>query len=148
MIVASPRLASPRLASPGWLGPFATYRQRGSPQASAPPWLDRLRGAVPVIPAILPVIGHIPEPRVDWNLQLLRFVNRVGVYLALMDDRYSSTEEEQAVHLDFAYPDARQNLNRWLPLVKWFLAIPHYLALVLLYLGAIVVVIGAWFAIL
>ncbi len=84
----------------------------------------------------------------DWNLQLLRFANRVGIYLALMDDRYPSTEEQQAVHLNFAYPDARQQLNRWLPLVKWFLAIPHYVALFFIYLGAIFVVIGAWFAIL
>jgi hypothetical protein len=65
-----------------------------------------------------------------------------------MNDRYPSTDEEQTLHLDFAYPDARQELNRWLPLVKWFLAIPHYVALFFLYLGAIVVVIGAWFAIL
>ncbi|MGH2576524.1 MAG: DUF4389 domain-containing protein, partial [Actinomycetota bacterium] len=62
----------------------------------------------------------------DWNLELLRFSNRVGIYLALLDDRYPSTDEQQSVHLDFPYPDARRDLNRWLPLVKWFLAIPHY----------------------
>jgi uncharacterized protein DUF4389 len=84
----------------------------------------------------------------DWNLELLRFTNRVGVYMALMDDRYPSTDEEQSVRLDFAYPDARLELNRWLPLVKWFLAIPHYIVLAFLYLGVIVVVIVAWFAIL
>src|SRR5690242_161610 len=84
----------------------------------------------------------------DWNLQLLRFTNRVGVYLALMDDRYPSTDEEQAVHLDFAYPDARNGLNRWLPLVKWLLAIPHYIVLFFLWIGLIVAVIIAWFAIL
>jgi Domain of unknown function (DUF4389) len=84
----------------------------------------------------------------EWNRQLLRFANRVGVYLALMDDRYPSTEDEQAVHLDFAYPDARVELNRWLPLVKWLLAIPHYVVLFFLYLGVFFAVIGAWFAIL
>jgi hypothetical protein len=84
----------------------------------------------------------------DWNLELLRFTNRVGVYMALMDDRYPSTDEEQSVRLDFGYPDARLELNRWLPLVKWFLAIPHYIVLAFLYLGLIVVVIVAWFAIL
>jgi hypothetical protein len=84
----------------------------------------------------------------DWNLQLLRFSNRVGVYLALMDDQYPSTDEEQAVVLDFAYPDAKQGLNRWLPLVKWLLAIPHYVLLVFLWIAAIVSVIIAWFAIL
>ena len=83
----------------------------------------------------------------DWNLQLQRFTNRVGIYLALMDDRYPSTDEEQSVHLDYPYPDAQQ-LNRWLPLVKWFLAFPHYIVLAFLYLAVLVVVIIAWFAIL
>jgi hypothetical protein len=83
----------------------------------------------------------------DWNLQLQRFTNRVGIYLALMDDRYPSTDEEQSVHLDYPYPDAQQ-LNRWLPLVKWFLAIPHYIVLAFLYLAVLFVVIIAWFAIL
>jgi uncharacterized protein DUF4389 len=102
------------------------------------------------LPPLLMIVFRQKYPRwwFDWNLALLRFGNRVGAYIALMDDRYPSTEEEQSVHLDFAYPDARQELNRWLPLVKWLLAIPHYVALFFLYLGAIVVLITAWFAIL
>lgn len=84
----------------------------------------------------------------EWNRQLLRFANRVAVYLALMDDRYPSTDEPQAVSLDFPYPDARHGLNRWLPLVKWLLAIPHYIVLFFLYIGALLAVIAAWFAIL
>jgi uncharacterized protein DUF4389 len=84
----------------------------------------------------------------DWNLELLRFTNRVSVYLALMDDRYPSTDEQQSVHLDYPYPDVPRELNRWLPLVKWFLAIPHYVVLFFLYIAAVVVVIIAWFAIL
>jgi len=102
------------------------------------------------LPPLLMILFRQKYPRwwFDWNLQLLRFTNRVGVYLALMDDRYPSTDEEQSVHLDFPYPDARLGLNRWLPLVKWFLAIPHYIVLVFLYLAAIVVVVIAWFAIL
>jgi len=84
----------------------------------------------------------------DWNLELQRFSNRVGAYLALMDDRYPSTDDHQSVHLDYVYPDAQRDLNRWLPLVKWFLAIPHYIVLILLNIAAIVVVIVAWFAIL
>ena len=84
----------------------------------------------------------------DWNRELLRFSNRVGIYLALMDDRYPSTDEHQSVKLDFEYPDAKQGLNRWLPLVKWLLAIPHWIVLAFLWLAAIVLVIIAWFAIL
>jgi hypothetical protein len=83
----------------------------------------------------------------DWNLELQRFSNRVGVYLALMDDRYPSTDEEQSVHLDYAYPDARDGLNRWLPLVKWLLAIPHFIILVALNVAALLAVAAAWFAI-
>jgi Domain of unknown function (DUF4389) len=84
----------------------------------------------------------------DWNLELQRFTNRVGIYLALMDDRYPSTDEHQSVHLDYLYPDAARDLNRWLPLVKWLLAIPHYVVLFFLDIAAFVVVIVAWFAIL
>jgi hypothetical protein len=84
----------------------------------------------------------------DWNLELQRFGNRVGAYLALMDDRYPSTTDQQSVHLDYAYPDAENELNRWLPLVKWFLAIPHIIILIFLYIAAMVAVIIAWFAIL
>ena len=84
----------------------------------------------------------------DWNLELQRFVNRVSVYLALMDDRYPSTTDHQSVHLDYAYPDVARELNQWLPLVKWFLAIPHYVVLFFLNIAMVVVVIIAWFAIL
>ena len=84
----------------------------------------------------------------DWNLELQRFTNRVFVYLALMDDRYPSTDEQQSVHLDIAYPDASRELNRWLPLVKWFLVIPHFIALIFLWIAGIVVGFVAWFAIL
>ncbi len=84
----------------------------------------------------------------DWNLELQRFSNRVTAYLALMDDRYPSTDDQQSVHLDYAYPDARRDLNRWLPLVKWFLAIPHFIILVVLNVAAVVVVVVAWVAIL
>ncbi len=84
----------------------------------------------------------------DWNLELLRFINRVIVYLALMDDRYPSTDEQQSVHLDFPYPDAQRDLNQWLPLVKWLLAILHYIALLGLGIAVVVLVIVAWFVIL
>jgi uncharacterized protein DUF4389 len=102
------------------------------------------------LPPLLMILFRRKYPRwwFDWNLELLRFSNRIYVYLALMNDRYPSTDEGQSVRLDFPYPDAERDLNRWLPLVKWFLAIPHYIVLVALWLLALVCVGIAWFAIL
>jgi hypothetical protein len=84
----------------------------------------------------------------DYNQELLRFTNRVWLYGALLDDRYPSTDDQQSLTLDLRYPDATTELNRALPLIKWLLAIPHYVALVVLHLIAAVAVIVAWFAIL
>jgi hypothetical protein len=107
-------------------------------------------GGILFLGTVLMIVFRQKYPRwwFDWNLQLSRFSNRVGVYLALMDDKYPSTDEEQSVHLDFPYPDVPNDLNRWLPLVKWLLAIPHVIVLVFLAIAAVVAVIVAWFAIL
>ncbi len=103
-----------------------------------------------VVPVALMLLFRRKYPRwwYDWNLQLARFSNRVAIYFALMDDRYPSTDEQQAVHLEFPYPDADHDLSRGLPLVKWFLAIPHYVALFFLTIAAFAAAILAWFAIL
>ena len=89
-----------------------------------------------------------PQWWFDWNREFLRFTNRVYAYGALMSDVYPSTDEHQYVRLELRYPDAKQELNRWLPLVKWLLAIPHFIVLFFLYIGAVFAVIFAWFAIL
>ena len=101
------------------------------------------------LPLVLMLLFRQKYPRwwFDWSLQLSRFLARVWVYAALLRDEYPSTDEEQAVHLDFPYPDATK-LSRGLPLVKWFLAIPHYIVLFFLWIGAVVCIIIAWFAIL
>jgi hypothetical protein len=107
-------------------------------------------GGVLFMGPLLMILFRRKYPRwwFDWNLELQRFTNRVVIYLALMDDRYPATDQEQAVHLDYIYPDAARDLNRWLPLVKWLLVIPHFIVLIFLWIAAIVVIIIAWFAIL
>jgi hypothetical protein len=112
-------------------------------------WIAGSGAAIVFFPPLLMIVFRQKYPRwwFDWNLELMRFENRVGVYLGLLDDKYPSTDERQSVTLEFSYPDAKQGLNRWLPLVKWFLAIPHYIVLFFLAIAAIVCVIIAWFAI-
>src|SRR5918994_309608 len=106
-------------------------------------------GGILWLPTLLMLVFRQKYPRwwFDWNLEFVGFSTRVSAYLALLRDEYPSTDEQQAVYLDLEYPDARE-LNRWLPLVKWFLAIPHYIVLALLVVAAVFCVIIAWFAIL
>ena len=101
------------------------------------------------LPLVLMLLFRQKYPRwwFDWNFNLAAFCYRIDAYLLLMTDVYPSTDEEQSVHLEMAYPDASA-LNRWLPLVKWFLAIPHFIVLLCLGIAALMVVIIAWFAIL
>lgn len=111
---------------------------------------DASWGGVLFVPVLLMILFRRKYPRwwFDFNLQLSRFSTRVMAYLALMSDTYPSTDDEQYVHLELDYPDVERDLNRWLPLVKWFLAIPHFVVLLFLSIGAFFAGIGAWFAIL
>ena len=107
-------------------------------------------GGIVFLPIVLMLLFRQKYPRwwFDWNLALTRFSTRVCAYLALLRDEYPSTDEEQAVRLEIPYPDAVKDLNRWMPLVKWLLAIPHYIVLCFLWIAAVVCIIIAWFAIL
>ena len=130
------------LASVGGWAWQATYETGKEAAAAA--------GGVLFFGPLLMILFRKKYPRwwFDFNLQLTRFSTRVMSYLALMSDQYPSTDEEQSVHLDLDYPDVKQDLNRWLPLVKWFLAVPHYVVLLFLGIAAVVAVVIAWFAIL
>jgi uncharacterized membrane protein len=96
---------------------------------------------------MLLIRGKYPRWWFDWNVELTRFSTRVSSYLALLRDEYPSTDEEQHVFIDIPYPNTRE-LNPALPLIKWLLAIPHYIALAFLSIAAVLSVIVAWFAIL
>ena len=108
--------------------------------------------------AFIPIIGlgvlllilfrkKYPRWVFDFLLEVNRLAARVGAYMALLVDKYPSTDEEQSVHLDITYPDAEADLMRWMPLIKWLLAIPHYICLAVLGIIAFLTVIVAWFAI-
>lgn len=107
-------------------------------------------GGIVFLATLLMILFRQKYPRwwFDWNVALTKFGARVGAYVALLTDVYPSTDEEQSVHIEIPYPDVPRELNRWLPLVKWFLAIPHYIVLACLGIAAFVCVVIAWFAIL
>lgn len=112
--------------------------------------LPFIAGGIVFVPTLLLLVFARRYPRwwFNWNLELTRFSTRVGAYLALLRDEYPSVDEEQSVHIAIPYPDAAGGLSRWLPLVKWFLAIPHYVVLAFVGTAAVVCVVIAWFAIL
>lgn len=127
----------------------------GGYTTSGEPRIDQYAGAVMaggalIAGPLLMILFRQKYPRwwFDWNLELLRFSTRVSAYLLLMRDEYPSTDEEQAVHIDIPYPDAAGELNRFLPLVKWLLALPHLIILAVLSSFAFLVVVIVWFAIL
>ena len=107
-------------------------------------------GGILFLATLLMILFRQKYPRwwFDWNIALTKFAIRVVAYIDLLTDVYPSTDEEQSVHVEIPYPDVRKDLNRWLPLVKWFLAIPHYIILAFLWVAAVVCVVVAWFAIL
>lgn len=106
-------------------------------------------GALTLGPALM-IIFRQKYPRwwFDFNVEVARFWARISAYLALLREEYPSTDDQQAVTLEFVYPDVENDLNRWLPIVKWLLAIPHYIVLVILIIIALIAIIVAWFAIL
>ena len=117
--------------------------------ARAARWGFEAGGAL-IIPTLLMILFRQKYPKwwYNWNVELTKFALRVGAYFFLLRDEYPSTDEEQAVHVSIPYPNVEKDLVNWMPLVKWFLAIPHVIVLCFIWIGAIIGVIIAWFAIL
>jgi hypothetical protein len=106
-------------------------------------------GLLALAPALMIVFRQkYPRWWFDWNVQMMAFTNRIYAYFALMSDKYPSTDDAQYVNLTVDYPDVARDLNRFMPLVKWLLALPHYVALLVLNVAAVFAVIVCWFAIL
>ena len=122
----------------------------GAQQIGEATWITVSTSGFLFGPTLLMLLFRRKYPRwwFDWNLELSRFSTRVTAYFLLMRDEYPSTDEEQAVRLELDYPDAERDLNRWLPLIKWLLAVPHYIVLTILGIIAMVLLVAAWFAIL
>ncbi len=122
----------------------------GNQETMVGQWRWEYSAATVFIPLMLMLLFRQKYPRwwFDWNIALIKFGNRVCAYLALLRDEYPSTDEDQAVHIEIPYPDAERDLHRGMPLVKWLLAIPHYIILLFLYIGVMFCVLIAWFAIL
>ena len=108
-----------------------------------------LASGLVVVPPLLTIVFRRKYPRwwFDFNLAFLRFDNCVIGYILLTSDEYPSTDDEQSLHLEVPYPDVHNDLNRWMPLVKWFLAIPHYVVLLVLDVGVVFATIASWVAI-
>ena len=102
-----------------------------------------------IVPTFFMILFRNKYPRwwFDWNLEVLRFVSRVNSYVLLLRDEYPATDDEQAVHLDMPYPE-EGDINRFMPIVKWILAIPHFIVLYVLSLIVLVISFIAWLAIL
>jgi hypothetical protein len=101
------------------------------------------------LPAALAIVVRqvYPSYVLAFNEALLSLQTRVDVYLVLLADEYPSIEENDIVSVTFPEVDAKQ-LNRWLPLIKWLLALPLYFAgLVYLIYAALLTLLG-WFSIL
>lgn len=113
-------------------------------------WLGSGAGGIVFLPTVLMLLFRTKYPGwwFDWNLNLVRFSNRVLAYFLILRDEYPSTDEEQAVHVSLPDPLGGAGLNRWLPLVKWFLAIPHYIVLFFLYIAGLLLSVVGWFVVL
>jgi len=101
------------------------------------------------LPAALAIVVRqvYPSYVLAFNEAVLSLQTRVDAYLLLLSDQYPSIEENDVVSVTFPEVDAKQ-LNRWLPLVKWLLALPLYLVGIVYFIYAALLTLLGWFSIL
>ena len=102
-----------------------------------------------ILPVALAIVFRqvYPSYLLTFNEALLSLQTRVDAYVLLLTDEYPSIEDNDVVSVTFPEVDAK-SLNRWLPLVKWFLAIPLYLVGIAYIIYAAFLTLFAWFSIL
>jgi hypothetical protein len=96
---------------------------------------------------------QVPESLFRFQVMVMRYHARMYSYAAFMREAYPpfdfTTSEidpgNDPLQLSIQRPE---KVNRWLPLVKWLLAIPHFIVLAVYVIGAFFVVIAAFFAVL
>lgn len=143
-------LSIPALALVGLLmgGSWDTEMEKGQDLDPALGGLGLLTSLFIVTALMIVIRQRYPKWWFDFGLEFQRFATRVSAYVLLLTDKYPSTEDAQSVRLDITYPDAKKDLNRWMPLIKWLLAFPHYFILIFLISAAFIAAVIAWFAIL
>jgi hypothetical protein len=99
-----------------------------------------------VIPALLAIVfrGKYPSYVLTFNHALIELSTRLAAYVLILNDKYPSIEANSKVSVTFPDIDGGKKLNRWLPLVKWILAIPHYVVGIVYFLITLVVTLIAW----
>ena len=102
------------------------------------------------LPVLLALVfrGIYPSYVLDFNRSLLALSTRVTAYILLLNDKYPSIEESEDVKITFPDVEGGAKLNRYLPLVKWLLAVPLYLVGLVYTIYGIAVLIFTWFTIL
>jgi hypothetical protein len=107
-------------------------------------------GGVLLLPTVLALLvrNKYPSYVLAFNKAFLELSNRVAIYALLLTDAYPSIESNQKVRLIYPDIDGGNKLNRFLPLIKWLLAVPLYIVGIIYSIYALILTFLAWINIL
>ena len=99
-----------------------------------------------VLPTLLALLfrGKYPSYVLTFNHALIELSTRLAAYVLILNDKYPSIESNSKVSVVFPDVDGGKKLNRWLLLVKWILALPHYIVGIVYFLISLFVTVIAW----